>query len=232
MLNYRLLEKMKTIVFGVILYVLFFPLFQLSAQERVELSHDQLMPGLEYFIDGVAKSYMADKEIAGLQISIVKDNKVLFLKGYGIARLAPLRDVDPCQSLFRIGSISKTFTWISLMQLKERGQIKLTDPVNKFLPEPLLFSDEGFKKPILIIDLMNHTPGLEDLTQNIYVEKDEDLLSLVSYLAKYRPRRVREAGELTAYSNYGAALGVLSLPTSRGRISRVMLKRISCVLLV
>ena len=164
------------------------------------------LPNLEAFVDGVVGGFMAQQQIAGAQVAVVRDGETLLVKGYGIDSVEPRRAVDPNESLFRIGSISKTFTWLSLMQLAERGKLKLDDPINDHLPDELDVPDEGFAKPIRIIDLMNHTAGFEDILQGLFAAEDAPLLPLKEQLRQRRPHRVREPGKLMVYSNYSAAL--------------------------
>lgn len=164
------------------------------------------LPNLEPFVDGVVGSYMSQQQIAGAQVSVVRNGETLLVKGYGIDSVDPRRAVDPRQSLFRLGSISKTFTWISIMQLAERGRLKLDDPINDHLPDELDIPDEGFEQPIRIIDLMNHAAGFEDILQGLFSAQDATPLSLKEQLQKRRPHRVREPGKLMAYSNYSTAL--------------------------
>jgi CubicO group peptidase (beta-lactamase class C family) len=164
------------------------------------------LPNLEAFVDGVVGAYMSHDQIAGVQVAVVRDGETLLVKGYGIDSVDPRRGVDPEQSLFRIGSISKTFTWLSIMQLAERGRLMLDDPINDYLPDELDVPDEGFEQPIRVIDLMNHAAGFEELLQGLFVAEDAPLLSLTEQLRQRRPHRVREPGKRMAYSNYGAAL--------------------------
>ena len=158
------------------------------------------------FVDGVVGAYMTQQQIAGAQVAVVRDGETLLVKGYGIDSVEPRRAVDPSQSLFRIGSISKTFTWLSVMQLVERRQLKLEDPINAHLPDELDVPDEGFEHPIRIIDLMNHTAGFEDILQGLFVAEDASPLPLAEQLRQRRPHRVREPDKLMAYSNYSTAL--------------------------
>ena len=165
------------------------------------------LPNLEAFVDGVVGSFMSQQQIAGVQVAVVRDGETLLVKGYGIDSVEPRRVVDPQQSLFRLGSISKTFTWLSIMQLAERGQLKLDDPVNDHLPDALDVPDEGFEQPIRIVDLMNHTAGFEDIAAgSVRRARTRQLLPLHEQLRKRRPHRVREPGKLMAYSNYSTAL--------------------------
>jgi CubicO group peptidase (beta-lactamase class C family) len=164
------------------------------------------LPNLEAFVDGVVGASMAQDQIAGAQVAVVADGATLLVKGYGIDAVEPRRAVDPNQSLFRIGSISKTFTWLSIMQLAERGKLKLDDPINDHLPDELDVPDEGFEQPIRILDLMNHTAGFEDILQGLFVAADVTPLSLQEQLRQRRPHRVREPGKFMVYSNYSTAL--------------------------
>ena len=160
---------------------------------------------LEAFVDGVVRESMATRHIAGVAVSVVQGGQVVMAKGYGFARAG--RAVDPSTTLFRIGSISKTFTWIALMKEVEAGHMRLDAPINLYLPEPLLVKDQGFSHPVRVRDLMTHSAGFEDRTLGQLFEKDPDRVRpLADYLREERPRRVREAGSLPVYSNYGAML--------------------------
>jgi CubicO group peptidase (beta-lactamase class C family) len=164
------------------------------------------LPNLEAFVDGVVSGFMTEQRIAGAEVAVVRDGETLLVKGYGIDSVEPRRAVDPNESLFRIGSISKTFTWLSIMQLAERGKLKLDDPINDHLPDELDVPDEGFERPIRIIDLMNHTAGFEDILQGLFVSGDATPLSLSEQLRQRRPHRMREPGKFMVYSNYSTAL--------------------------
>jgi CubicO group peptidase (beta-lactamase class C family) len=164
------------------------------------------LPNLEAFVDGVVGGFMAQQQIAGVEVAVVRDGETLLVKGYGIDSVEPRRAVDPNQSLFRIGSISKTFTWLSIMQLAERGKLQLDDPINDHLPDELDVPDEGFEQPIRVVDLMNHTAGFEDILQGLFVAESATPLSLQEQLRQLRPHRVREPGKFMVYSNYSTAL--------------------------
>ncbi|HEY6916940.1 MAG TPA: serine hydrolase, partial [Allosphingosinicella sp.] len=162
---------------------------------------------LELFIDGIVQDAMRTDHIAGVAVAVADANGPLLLKGYGQADVAKGIAVDPERTLFRIGSLSKTFTWILLMREVERGRVRLDAPVNDYLPAALRLPDAGFKKPVRVADLMMHGAGFEDNGLGYMLAgSGAKLLPLEEYLARYRPRRVREAGVAPAYSNYGAAL--------------------------
>jgi len=173
------------------------------------LTPEQSIPPaeLEAFVDATVQLAMDDKHIAGATVAVVQDGRIVLEKGYGFASFTPPRRVDPATTLFRIGSISKTFTWIELMRAVEAGKVDLDAPVNGYLPPELRIPDEGFKQPIRVRDLMTHSPGFEDRALGVlFAARPIDLVPLDDFLARYKPRRVREPGEVSSYSNYGAAL--------------------------
>jgi CubicO group peptidase (beta-lactamase class C family) len=160
---------------------------------------------LAVFVDENVRASMREQDIAGVSVAIVDKSGPLLVKGYGMA--GPNRAVD-ADTLFQVQSISKTLVWIALMQLVEQGKISLEDPINAHLPGSLQIPDEGFKKPILIRDLIDHTSGFEDSALgHLFVQQAESLLPLDTYLARFRVHRAREPQQVVVYSNYGAALG-------------------------
>ncbi|PVM89436.1 serine hydrolase [Caulobacter radicis] len=164
-------------------------------------------PELEAFVDGFVRRSMNQDHIAGVTVSVVQNGQVVLKKGYGVASLADGRRVDPDRTLFRIGSISKTFTWIALQNEIDAGRIRPDTPINVYLPEKLQVRDQGKKNPVRVRDLYNHTPGFEDRALGQLFERDERRIRpLDVYLRQERPNRVREPGVLPAYSNYGVAL--------------------------
>ncbi|WP_421738637.1 serine hydrolase domain-containing protein [Caulobacter sp.] len=172
---------------------------------------------LEAFVDGLMRRGMAEDHIAGATIAVVQNGQVILKKGYGVASLKDRRAVDPDQTLFRIASISKTFTWIALMNEIEAGRMRLDGPVNLYLPEPIQIRGKN-QAPILLRHLMTHTPGFEDRALGQLFERDwKRVRPLNEYLRQERPRRVREPGALPAYSNYGVALAGAALANVTGK---------------
>lgn len=162
---------------------------------------------LEAFVDGVVKTAMARDHIAGVTVSVVQNGQIALKKGYGYADLAKGRPVDPDRTLFRIGSISKTFTWIALMREVEAGRIRLNAPINLYLPQRVQVPDQGFDSEILVRHLLDHSAGFEDRALGQIFERRADReRPLLTYLQQERPRRVAEPGARASYSNYGVGL--------------------------
>jgi CubicO group peptidase (beta-lactamase class C family) len=85
--------------------------------------HAQTMTAadVEAFLDGLLPLQLQREDIAGAVVVVVKDGKVLFEKGYGYADVATRKPVTADATLFRPGSISKLFTWTSVMQARWRA---------------------------------------------------------------------------------------------------------------
>ncbi len=180
---------------------------------------------LEAFVDGVAAEAMARDHIAGAAVAVVQNGRVVLKKGYGADRLSPARAVDPDRTLFRLGSMTKTFTWITLMREIEAGHIRLDGRINVYLPQEDQIPDEGYSRPILVRDLMTHSPGFEDRIYGQLIEKDpRRLRPLDVYLHQERPHRVREAGSLPTYSNYGAGLAGEALVQVTGKTMQALVE--------
>lgn len=162
---------------------------------------------IEAFVDGAVESYRRTDRIAGVTVTVVTKDQVLLSKGYGYAKIDPLAPVDPATTRFRIGSISKTFTYILAMQLAEQGKLDLEADANTYLPDALKIPDMPAFGRVRVLDLMQHTAGFEDSALgHLFVEKGEQSLSSEDYLARFRPKRVRAAGKDAVYSNYGVSL--------------------------
>jgi len=191
----------------------------------VTATGSRLLPGeaappaeLESFVDGVVKEAMDRDHIAGVTVSVVQNGQIVFKKGYGFADLAPRRRVDPDKTLFRIGSISKTFTWIALMKEVEAGRIRINAPINLYLPERQQVKDQGYRTPVRVENLLDHSAGFEDRALGqLFERKFSRERPLTEYIRQERPHRVSEPGAISSYSNYGAALAGLAVTYVSGK---------------
>ncbi|MBL4659416.1 MAG: serine hydrolase [Alcanivoracaceae bacterium] len=95
--------------------------------------------------------------IPGMALAIVKDNKVIFSKGFGVSDLGKQTPVTS-QTLFAIGSTTKAFTATLIGMLVDEGKIQWDDPVTKYLPY-LQFNLENKTEQITLRDMMSHQTG-------------------------------------------------------------------------
>ncbi|HEY0505690.1 MAG TPA: serine hydrolase domain-containing protein, partial [Lysobacter sp.] len=111
--------------------------------------------------------------------------------------------VDPAQTLFRPGSVSKLFTWTALMQLVEQGKIDLDKDVNTYLD----FTIPPFQgKPVTMRNIMTHTAGMEEVIRGLIAGDEKQLAPLDATLKHWIPERVYAPGSTPAYSNYATGL--------------------------
>lgn len=158
---------------------------------------------LEAFLDGVMPLQLKREDIAGAVIVVVKDGSILYSKGYGYSDVAKKKPVTVDDTLFRPGSISKLFTWTSVMQLVEQGKLDLDKDVNTYLDFKI---PEAFGKPITLKNIMTHSPGFEETVKDLFTDKPSNYIELGQYLRTHIPRRIFPPGETTAYSNYATSL--------------------------
>ncbi len=143
------------------------------------------------------------EDIAGAVIAVVKDGKVIFAKGYGFSDVEKRTPVTADSTLFRPGSISKLFTWTSVMQLSEQGKLDLDKDVNEYLDFKI---PPAFGKPITLKNIMTHTAGFEEVGRDLFVADAQHLYPLEGFLKQRVPDRIFPPGVIPAYSNYATAL--------------------------
>ena len=158
---------------------------------------------LEALLDGLVPAQLEREDVAGAVVAVIKDGHVLFLKGYGFADVAKRKPVSPSDTLFRPGSISKLFTWTSVMQLVEQGKLDLDRDVNDYLDFKI---PVAFAKPITLRNVMTHTPGFEETGKELFVSDAAHVRPLGEYLRDHLPARIFPPGTTPAYSNYATAL--------------------------
>ena len=173
------------------------------------LSPDQPIPplALEALVDATVRQAMERDHMAGVTVAVVQDGKVVLKKGYGFADVARRRPVDPDRTLFRVGSITKTFTWLMTLNAVDHGRMSLDAPLNSYLPAKVRIPDRPGWRQVRVRDAMTHTPGFEDTPlKHLFLRDPSGLRPIDDDLAAYRPARVFPPGEVGAYSNYAAAL--------------------------
>jgi CubicO group peptidase (beta-lactamase class C family) len=166
------------------------------------------VPALEAFLDGAVEALLETREVPGISVAIVKEGRVLLEKGYGVASLESGSAVSADRTLFRIGSVSKTFLATAIMQLVEQGKLDLETDVNVYLDG--VHVPETFAEPVTLTHVMTHTAGFEESTLGeLWADSAAEIPPLVNELARYLPARVRPPGELVAYSNHATAIAAL-----------------------
>lgn len=154
--------------------------------------------------DQTVPGRLIQDRIPGLTVSVVSGGKTVFAKGYGLADTQRQTPMSASGSLVRIASITKLFTWTAVMQQVEAGRLDLNTDVNRYLKTFRI--PATYAQPVTLQHLMDHTSGFEDRIIGTAARSAQDVAPLGEYLAANVPARIRPAGEVSAYSNYGAAL--------------------------
>ncbi|GGN46068.1 CubicO group peptidase (beta-lactamase class C family) [Actinoplanes campanulatus] len=156
------------------------------------------------FFDGALPIRLTAARVPGAAVSVAAGGATAFAKGYGMADTERAVPFDASRSLVRIASISKLFTWTAVMQQVEVGRLDLDADVNRYLAG---FQVPGtYDQPVTLRHLMSHTAGFEDVITGTGARDAAGVPPLGRYLADHMPARIRPPGEVSAYSNYGAAL--------------------------
>ncbi len=142
------------------------PSFPTAAPEAVGISIEQLSQ-----VDEFIERMQRDHKVAGAVTLIARRGKLVSTKAYGFADLESKRAMRP-DDIFQLQSMTKPIATVAALQLLERGQLQLSDPVSKFLPAfanmsvaverkdaPGGFELVPVERPITILDLMTHRAG-------------------------------------------------------------------------
>jgi CubicO group peptidase (beta-lactamase class C family) len=180
---------------------------------------------LEAFVDGVVRQSMQHDHIPAVTLSVVQNGQVVLKKAYGFYG-APARAADPDTTLFRLGSLSASFTWIEVLREVERGHMRLDGPINLYLPETLQVHDQGFSDPVRVRDLMDHASGFEERALGRLYERDPARVrSLETYLRQESPRRTLAPGLRSEFTDYDAALAGEALTQVTGQPFNALLEQ-------
>ena len=153
-------------------------------------------------LDAYITKGLRDWQIPGLTIAVVRNDSVLFAKGYGVKKLGSAGAVD-AQTEFGIMSTTKAFTALAMAMLVDEGKVAWNDPVTKHLPE-LQFSDPFLTREATVKDLLTHNIGLGN-ADLLWARGDFSRAEILQRV-KYIPTAYSLRGGFT-YQNvmYGAA---------------------------
>lgn len=167
--------------------------------------HDLTRDDVDTWLDGVVATGLRNSGIPGATVSVVADGEVLTERGYGVADTgtegSPARPVDPEDTLFRIGSVSKVVSATAVMQLVEQGRLDLDADVQQYLD----FDLDTPKGAVTLRHLLTHTAGFEEVIAGL-IGTPGDELPLRDVVTTDPPAQVFTPGTTPSYSNYGASL--------------------------
>ncbi len=155
-------------------------------------------------IDSFFQAEMKSNKVVGASIAILDKRQVAYAQGYGYADLENRIAVTP-ETSFRVGSITKSFTAIAIMQLYEKGVLNLDEPITTYLPELKMNELSTKAKPITIRHLLSHKSGLPSEFYNGFLcDAPPNGNWLIGQLNK--EKKLYPADFKYIYSNLGYAL--------------------------
>ncbi len=151
-------------------------------------------------LDSIAGRWVQRNVAVGIVAAVVRGNDTLLMRSYGMADVewdAPM----PLDAMFEIGSVTKQFTAVALLQLRDEGNLSLDDVITRWLPD---FDTRGHR--VTLRHLLAHTAGVADFTEapefgalstNIRFPRDSAYALLQRYPPQFAP------GEMQIYNNSG-----------------------------
>lgn len=163
-------------------------------------------------LESLIAKLMQSSKIPSIALSIVQDGKEIYSRAFG-SKLLKENAPATTNTIYGIGSVSKSFTCVAIMQLVEKGKIKLDDPINKYLDFQLGL--EG--KPITIKHLMSHSSGIPNLgVANVLISRYSNLKEtyvpmsnkedLIQFINEAQEEIIDEPGKRFFYFNAGFVL--------------------------
>ena len=154
------MKKLITIAVAAVLVV---PVFAQGALRLDSPERHGMDPVKLAQVDRVVNDAITAKEIPGAVLSIVRGNDIVYLKAYGNKSVVPTVEPMTTETLFDLASVSKCVgTTLAFMQLIENGYVRLTDNVDRYIPDfkPWKNPESGETVDITIRDLLSHSSGL------------------------------------------------------------------------
>jgi CubicO group peptidase (beta-lactamase class C family) len=162
-----------------------------------------------FSIEKEIQHYLAHNNVPALSIGIIKNGKVEFIQHYGVLN----RDTEEAvteNTFYQIGSQTKVITSIIALTLINEGKLKLTDSVQKLIPDSIPTSKVAAWKSITIDDLLSHRSNLPNYPSNVYRQDGEPMLggyNLQQLHSAIKNMDVQKNSEKKfSYSNFNYAL--------------------------
>jgi CubicO group peptidase (beta-lactamase class C family) len=172
----------------------------------------------EKSIDDILSAYQSSDN-PGASVLVFKDDKIVFKKGYGVSNVSTKEAINP-NSNFRLASVTKQFTAMSILLLVQKGRLKLEDPLKKYFP-----SFPAYGKDIKIKHLLTHTSGLMDYEDLIPPTQVMQLHDTNCLQLMYKANGLYfTPGAQYKYSNTGYAILALIVEKISGQDYGVFLK--------
>jgi CubicO group peptidase (beta-lactamase class C family) len=169
-------KRSKTLLTALVLAVAFVALMGVSPSQTVAAQKPSLNFGM---IDAFIAAQLKKHGLPGATLAITQADKIIYLNGYGQADTS--RELTP-QTPMYIGSTSKSFTALAIMQLVETGKIELDAPVRRYLPW-FKIADETASQTLTVNHFLHQASGLSEATYNVSLPDNASIEDAVRSMA-------------------------------------------------
>ena len=179
------------------------PLLFLHAEGQANTPPQKDYAAIAAALQPMIQQEMEDKQLPAFSIALVDGNQIVWAEGFGYQD--PEKKVPATvHTVYRVGSVSKLFTDIAIMQMVEAGKISLDAPVTQYIPD--FHPKNPFNQPITLRELMSHRAGLlrEPPVGNYFDPTEPTLQSTVRSMNS--TELVYAPGSHSKYSNAGVAV--------------------------
>jgi CubicO group peptidase (beta-lactamase class C family) len=167
---------------------------------------------------------LAKEDVPGTAIALVDRDGPVWVGGVGVRNLETRAPIDG-DTVFRVGSLSKSIVALGVMRLVDQGKLDIDRPLREILPGVIDNPWEA-ETPVTLAHLMEHTAGLDDLRFNEVFTDDEDLTASAALALNPRSRIVRwRPGTRHAYANGGYTIAARAIEVAAGEPFDVYLRR-------
>jgi CubicO group peptidase (beta-lactamase class C family) len=190
--NYIKMKKTSTLLFLVISLTCF------------SQTHNQLSDKAKNKIDSTYNALLKKNKVIGLSLAIVDKDGIIYSKGYGLSDVKNKVEATD-KTIYRIGSMTKSFTALSIMQLQEKNLVNTNSSLRVYLPELKIQSRFNDNNPLYVKDVLAHISGLpSDVNNGFFCDSPPDMNWLINELNKQVTSF--PANYVHSYSNIGYGL--------------------------
>ncbi len=173
-----------------------------------------LSPAAERAIDAAMGQALAAGVAPGGAVAVMRQGKVVFARGYGLANLETRTPATP-DTVFHVGSVTKQFTAAAILLLAEDGKLSLDDKLSRYVPEVPRGGE------VTLAQLLNHTSGIAAYTARDGFDRETMLphtpRQLLDYILDKTPLYDFEPGTRWAYSNSNYSIAGLVVERVSGQ---------------
>lgn len=167
--------------------------------------------GIGSTLDELVPASLESHDIPGATVAVVDGDETI-TAGYGVADRESETPVDPAETAFRLGSVSKSVTATAIMEQIQRGEL---DP--QYLLTNYVADDIVPDRQVSLAELLTHRGGFESSNRGLWLPDGDRIRPLAAYLRDEPQTQVRDPGTVGSYSNFGYSLAGQALAAVVGK---------------